>query len=332
MIYPLVQELAVNGIPVTVTRRVLKIACQPYYRWLTAPVTASDLVAAYRADAPFDAHRDDPEFGYQLLLEEAAANGQPMTARTAWAICAANRWWSAFGKPSRGKGARPGPPVHDDRVNRVFSAQEPNQLWLTDITKHRTAGGKLHLCAVKDVHSNWIAGYSISDRVKSRLAVTALNNAVARHHADGADVAGCIVHSNRGLQFRSRKFVHALNRHELSGSMGRVGAAGDNAAMESFFALLQNKLLDRRASCLVALGRMGLTDSEGTHRSWGLWPSRGAPYARFLVDCNSMRGCDQSTESRRRGRGLTKRFVGPLDMGEVGGRQFRSRLLAGATT
>ena len=48
-------------------------------------------------------------------------------------------------------------------------------------------------------------------------------------------------------QFRSRKFVHALNRHQLTGSMGRVGAAGDNAAMESFFALLQKNVLDRQA-------------------------------------------------------------------------------------
>ncbi len=47
-------------------------------------------------------------------------------------------------------------------------------------------------------------------------------------------------------QFRSRKFVHALNRHDLAGSMGRVGAAGDNAAMESFFALLQKNVFDRR--------------------------------------------------------------------------------------
>src|SRR3954454_9798999 len=57
---------------------------------------------------------------------------------------------------------------------------------------------------------------------------------------------GCIVHSDRGSQFRSRKFVRALNRHQLTGSMGRVGAAGDNAAMESFFALLQKNVLDRR--------------------------------------------------------------------------------------
>jgi putative transposase len=246
MMYPLVRELAVDGIPVAVTCRVLKIARQPYYRWLAAPVTASELAQAYRADALFDAHRDDPEFGYRFLVDEAASNGQPMTARTAWAICAANQWWSAFGKPRRGKAGRPGPPVHDDRVNRVFTAAAPNQLWLTDITEHRTGEGKLYLCAIKDVHSNRIVGYSIDSRMKSRLAVTAIDNAVARRSADGAEVAGCIVHSDRGSQFRSRKFVHALNRHQLSGSMGRVGAAGDNAAMESFFALLQKNVLDRQ--------------------------------------------------------------------------------------
>jgi putative transposase len=60
-------------------------------------------------------------------------------------------------------------------------------------------------------------------------------------------VAGCIVHSDRGSQFRSRKFVLALHGHGLVGSMGRVGAADDNAAMESFLALLQNNVLDRHS-------------------------------------------------------------------------------------
>ena len=86
MIYPLVRELAGDGIPVAVTCRVLKLAGQPYYRWLAAPVTASELARAYRANALFDAHRDDPEFGYRLLVDEAAAGGQPMATRTAWAI------------------------------------------------------------------------------------------------------------------------------------------------------------------------------------------------------------------------------------------------------
>ena len=60
MMYPLVRELAVDGIPVTVTCRVLKLARQPYYRWLTAPVGRRELDRAYLADAVFDAHADDP--------------------------------------------------------------------------------------------------------------------------------------------------------------------------------------------------------------------------------------------------------------------------------
>lgn len=82
--------------------------------------------------------------------------------------------------------------------------------------------------------SGRIVGYSIDSRMKSRLAVHALENAVAMR----GDVAGCIVHSDRGSQLRSRKFLRALARHSMIGSMGRVGSSGDNAAMESFFALL----------------------------------------------------------------------------------------------
>jgi putative transposase len=247
MMYPLVRELADDGIPVTVTCRVLKIARQPYYRWLANPVTAAELTAAYRANALFDAHRDDPEFGYRFLADEARDAGESMAERTAWKICSGLGWWSVFAK-KRGKiGKRPGPPVHDDLVERVFTAGNPNQLWLADITEHWTGEGKLYLCAVKDVYSNRIVGYSIDSRMKSRLAVAALNNAVARRHSDGVEVAGCVLHSDRGSQFRARKFIHALNRHTMVGSMGRVGAAGDNAAMESFFSLLQKNVLDRRS-------------------------------------------------------------------------------------
>ena len=244
-------ELAVAGIPVTVTCRVLKLSRQPYYRWVADPITTSEVVEAYRANALFDAHQDDPEFGHRLLADEARDAGEGMSDRTAWRIASTNGWFSAFGKPKRGKNRRPGPPVHDDlcavgdadgRTRHVFAAEVPNELWLTDITEHKTAEGKLYLCAIKDVFSGRIVGYSIDSRMKSRLAVQALENAVAMR----GDVAGCIVHSDRGSQFRSRKFLRALARHGLVGSMGRVGSSGDNAAMESFFALLQKNVLDRR--------------------------------------------------------------------------------------
>jgi putative transposase len=247
MMYPLVRELAADGIPVAVTCRVLKIARQPYYRWLKRPVTDAELTAAYRANALFDAHRDDPEFGYRFLVDEAREAGEQMAERTAWKICSELGWWSAFGKKRGRNGKKPGPPVHDDLVERDFTADAPNRLWLADITEHWTREGKLYLCAVKDVYSNRIVGYSIDSRMKSRIAVAALDNAVARRRAEDADVAGCVLHTDRGSQFRSRKLVHRLNRHHMVGSMGRVGAAGDNAAMESFFALLQKNVLDRRA-------------------------------------------------------------------------------------
>jgi putative transposase len=143
-----VSELAADGIPVTVTCRVLKLSRQPYYRWLAAPDTGSEIVEAYRADALFHAHGDDPEFGHRLLADEARDAGETMSDRTAWRICAAHEWWSSFGKKRGKNGRKPGPPVHDDlctvtegkgRVRHEFTAGTANQLWLTDITEHKTA-------------------------------------------------------------------------------------------------------------------------------------------------------------------------------------------------
>jgi putative transposase len=243
MMYPLVRELAVDGIPVTVTCRVLKLARQPYYRWLAAPVGRRELARAYLADAVFDAH---PEFGHRLLADAARDAGQGGCDPTVWRICRDQQWWSTLGKKRGKNGKRPGPPAHDDRVRRDLTADTANQLWLSDISDHPTGEGKLYLCAVKDVFSNRIVGYSISDQMLAQLAVDALHSAVARRAVQGGGTVGCIVHSDRGSQFRSRKYLAALRRHELVGSMGQVGSAGDNAAMESFFGLLQNNVLDRQ--------------------------------------------------------------------------------------
>ena len=95
---------------------------------------------------------------------------------------------SAIVKTRKKHGKKPGPPVCDDLVNRNFTAGGPNQLWLVDITEHHTWEGKLYLCAVKDVFSRRIVGYSIADRMKARIAVDALNNAVARR----GDVTGSV--------------------------------------------------------------------------------------------------------------------------------------------
>jgi transposase InsO family protein len=244
MMFPLVRDLAGDGIPVTVTCRVLKIARQPYYRWLVCPVTDAELDEAWLANAIFDAHRYDPEFGYRFLADEVRAAGFEVSDRVVWRICRDMGWWSVFGKPKTRKAAKPGTPAHDDLVRRNFTADAPNTVWLADITEHRTAEGKLYLCAIKDLFSNRIVGWAIDERMKARLVVAAIEMAVVRR--DG-EVAGCVFHSDRGSQFRARKVHRALARHGLVGSMGQVGSAGDNAAMESFFALLQRNVLDGAA-------------------------------------------------------------------------------------
>ena len=111
--------------------------------------------------------------------------------------------------------------------------------------KRRRKNG-LYCCAIRDVFSNRIVGYSIAGRMTADLAAAALRSAVARRQPRGT----VVVHSDRGGHFRSRKFRAVLKANTLTGSMGRVSSAGENgsenAAMESFYALLQKHVLNRR--------------------------------------------------------------------------------------
>jgi len=161
-------------------------------------------------------------------------------ARTVHRLCRQHEIYSTTVK-RKGHARRPGPPVPGDLVERDFTAEGPNWVWVGDITEHRTDQGRLYLCTFKDLWSNRIVGYSIADRMTSALAVAAIRNAALRR-----DSTGVTVHTDRGSQFRSRTFVSTLNDLDMVGSMGRVGAAGDNAAAESFFSLLQKNVLNRQ--------------------------------------------------------------------------------------
>jgi len=241
MMYPLVLDLADDGFPVSVTCRVLGFSTQAFNKWRRNPVSRRDWDEAHLINAAMDVHSDDPAFGYRFISDELADAGHVDSERRVWRICSQQRIFSAFAK-KKGMRKKAGPPVHDDLVRRNFSAPRANELWLTDITEHRTDEGKLYLCAIKDCFSNRIVGYSIKDRMTSSLAVAALRNAVGLRSPFGTT----IIHSDRGSQFRSRAFVETLKHNHLTGSMGRVGAAGDNASMESFFSLLQLNVLDRQ--------------------------------------------------------------------------------------
>ena len=242
MMFPLVRDLATGGIPVVVTCEVLGFTSQAFYKWCKNPVCDRVWDDAQLTNAIVDIHADDPEFGYRFIADELGHGGFRVGEGRVHRLCRQHRIWSTTTRKGRkGSAKTPGPAVHDDLVQRVFAAAGIDQVWLTDITEHPTGEGKLYLCAIKDVCSNRIVGYSISDRMTAQLATSALRTAIARRQPHGS----VVVHSDRGSQFRSRAFRGVLTNARLVGSMGRVASAGDNAAMESFFSLLQKNVLDR---------------------------------------------------------------------------------------
>lgn len=106
-----------------------------------------------------------------------------------------------------------------------------------------TSEDKLYVCAVSDVFTRRIVGYSIDSRMKSSLSLGALNNTVMPR----GDVDERTLLTDRGSQFRIRKLRFVLDRNEMVGLMGRVGAARVSAVMESFFSLRQKNVMNRRA-------------------------------------------------------------------------------------
>ena len=242
MTYPLVRDLAAEGFSVRLACGVLGFSTQAYYAWCKDPVPQRDLEDAYAINALIDAHADDPAFGYRFLADELERAGIDVGERRVWRLCSQQRLWSTTVRKGR-RGKRPGPAVHDDHIRRDFTSDEPNRKWVTDITEHPTGEGKVYCCAIKDLFSNRIVGYAISGRMTADLAVGALRAAIARRQPDGV----VIVHADRGSQFRARSFQAVLKAAGLKGSMGRVASAGDNAAMESFWALLQRNVLNSQA-------------------------------------------------------------------------------------
>ncbi len=97
------------------------------------------------------------------------------------------------------------PAVHDDLVQRDFTAPAPDGVWVTDITEHPTGQGELYCRAIKDLFSNRIVGYALDERMTAQLAVTALRTAVARRQPTGV----VVIHSDRWRRLSSLRVACA---------------------------------------------------------------------------------------------------------------------------
>ena len=137
-------------------------------------------------------------------------------------------------------GAIPAP----NRLRRDFSAEQPNQKWVSDITYIDTAEGWLYLATVIDLFSRKVVGWAMADQINSELVGAALRMAWKTRKP----LAGLIHHSDQGRQFTSLAFQQLLATMGAQASMSRTGNCYDNAAMESFFATLKSECVTRQFS------------------------------------------------------------------------------------
>ncbi|MCR8983367.1 IS3 family transposase [Brevibacillus laterosporus] len=129
--------------------------------------------------------------------------------------------------------------VADNLLKRDFTAQEPNQKWVTDVTQYRIGEERIYLSAIKDLCTHEIIAYHISTRNDNALVLETFRKAFEMQK----DVTGLIVHSDQGSQYTSHAYHDMLPTVGAQISMSRRGNCLDNASIESFFSHLKTEAL-----------------------------------------------------------------------------------------
>jgi transposase InsO family protein len=221
--------------------RVLQVSTGGYYTWRGRPASAQQqrreaLVVEIEA-----IHQEVKErYGSPRIHRELRARGQDCCVNT---VAKLMRQQGIAAKSKRKfrctTDSNHNGPVAENILDRQFEPTAVNEVWVADITYIPTREGWLYLAAVEDLYSRQIVGWSMSERITSRLVVDALEMAVSRRLPG----EGLVAHSDRGSQYASDHYQRLLERHDITCSMSRRGNCWDNAAMESFFASLKKELI-----------------------------------------------------------------------------------------
>ncbi|SDM44374.1 putative transposase [Bacillus sp. OK048] len=132
--------------------------------------------------------------------------------------------------------------IYPNVLDRQFNVEEPNQVWVTDITYIWTLEGWVYLSSVMDLFSRKIVGWSLDSHMKKELSIQALKMAIIQRQPG----KGVIHHSDRGSQYCSHEYIDILKGNEMQISMSKKGDPYDNACIESFHATLKKELIYRR--------------------------------------------------------------------------------------
>jgi putative transposase len=226
--------------------RVLRVSRSGYYEWRDRPVSdrarENELLVKYIEQIHADSRGTygSPRVRAELTLGLGMTVNRKRVERLMREagiqdLYRRRRSWTTVRDPA----AEPAP----DLVNRQFTVNEPDRLWITDITEHPTEEGKLYCAAVMDAYSRLIIGWSIANHMRTELVTDALGMAIIRREPENDTT---ILHSDHGSQYTSWAFGKRLRAAGLLASMGTVGDCYDNAMMESFWGTLQLEILDSK--------------------------------------------------------------------------------------
>ena len=241
--------------PVTTLCRVLGVSSSGYYAWRTRRPSARRQADA-QLQAPIEAIHgwSDGTYGTPRILAQLRQEGVLVGAkrvarllRQAGLQGVSRRPWVTTTR--RSKDRRPAP----DLVDRDFSADGPDQLWMADITYVPTWAGFIYLAVVLDAFSRRIIGWAMAAHLGTELVLNALNMALAQRRPQEV-----IHHSDQGCQYTSIAFGQRCKAAGVRPSMGSVGDGFDNALCESFFATLECELIDRYTFRSQAQARIAL--------------------------------------------------------------------------
>lgn len=244
--------------PVRLMCRCLNVSPSGYYAWLTRAPSARAAANERLSNRIKEIHRaHEGVVGSPRVWESLRFAGERCGRHRVARLMRAK---GLQGIPGR-RGNKPKPsgtrPDHvGNQLERDFSAQRPNEKWVTDITFIRTEEGWLYLCAVLDLYHHVVVGWSMSNRQDRQLVMQAALRALWQRDT----TRSVVLHSDRGCQFTSADYQRFLADHNVVSSMSAVGSCADNAAAEGFFGMLKRERVNRRRYRTVAQARTDIFD------------------------------------------------------------------------
>ena len=227
--------------PVRLMCQVLQVSPGGYYSWRGRPASARQQRREALAGEIRAIHREVKQrYGSPRMHAELLARGRSCCVNTVARLMHEQGIAAKTKRKFRcTTDSSHNLPVADNLLDRQFEPAAVNRAWVADITYIPTREGWLYLAAVEDWYSRQVVGWSMGERISSRLVVDALEMALSRRLPG----QGLVAHSDRGSQYASDHYQRLLGRHGITCSMSRRGDCWDNAPMESFFASLKKELV-----------------------------------------------------------------------------------------